>query len=488
MGVYTLVDLVEDCSSKKSRLELPAKEKRRIYAEAWEALNRWLDAQFEKGEGVNITNFARITWETVARTLTGEERRRPHFSLHESFCRANGLPARKGQGSHALSLAKCAELNFSVISIKYSKTLTKDQAFTATRDLLQRLGQVFSSGRPCTIELHVGRLVAKERKVALLFDVARFRDYLESGAEWQPSAGQDAAARAPADTADTVDALSEGALEALEEQLLGANEPASTPGPVPALDLTGAAGKEEAKEERQEEKEEEGEERMPEEEPIDALAAFTSSLAAKGGGGGGGSSRQLVQSSRSSTGGLSSLGGSNGAANKREIVLEEAYRRHLTTTQGLVDEEDREERAMDEQRFQREMLARMRNAERQNERRENQAHVLRQMEAGRKRQLADKMDGMEKTACSLPMASSAFQVEGDMLSDAERDWEAQQSTAKKDLLSSLQYQIADKKEQARRKKMFEKEEERRFLRHVANEIQQQQSEKQVRTGCFVGCA
>ena len=160
---------------------------------------------------------------------------------------------------------------------------------------------MFSSGRPCAIELHVGKLVAKERKVALLFDVARFRDYLESGAEWQPSAGQDTTVRAPADaadTADTMDALSAGALEALEEQLLDANEPAPAPGPVPALDLTGAAGKEEGKEERKEQ----GEELMPEEEPVDALAAFTRSLTAKGGSGGGGSSRQLVQSSRSSTG------------------------------------------------------------------------------------------------------------------------------------------------------------------------------------------
>jgi hypothetical protein len=499
MGIYTLADLVEDCSSKKSRLELPAKEKRRIYAEAWEALNRWIDAQFEKGEGVNITNFARVTWETVARTLTGEERRRPHFSLHESFCRANGLPARKGQGSHAISLAKCTELNFSIISIKYSKTLTKDQAFTATRDLLQRLGQVFSSGRPCAIELHVGKLVAKERKVALLFDVARFRDYLESGEEWKPAPGQAAGAGAgagagaaaappPQEAAD----LSARGLEALEQALLG-DESAAAPAPpgrVPALDLQGVSAEEEAP--RQEEAEG-GAVPLPEEEPVDALAAFTSSLAVRSGGGGGGgsSSGGPLVSSRSAYSGITDLGGSggpDGAANKREMVLEEAYRRHLTTTQGLVDDEDREEREIDEQRFQREMLARMRKAERATERRENQAHVLRQMSDRRKKAVADKMDEMETTACSLPMASSAFQVDGDMLTDAEREWDAQTKTTKKELLGSLQYQIEDKKRQAERKKAFEREEERRFLRHVSNEVQQSQSEKQVRAAAVAAAA
>ena len=484
MGIYTLADLVEDCSSKKSRLELPAKEKRRIYAEAWEALNRWIDAQFEKGEGVNITNFARVTWETVARTLTGEERRRPHFSLHESFCRANGLPARKGQGSHAISLAKCTELNFSIISIKYSKTLTKDQAFTATRDLLQRLGQVFSSGRPCAIELHVGKLVAKERKVALLFDVARFRDYLESGEEWKPAPGQAAGTDAGAGAAAApppreAEDLSARGLEALEQALLG-DESAAAPAPpgrVPALDLQGVSVEEEAP--LQEEVEEAAAEPLPEEEPVDALAAFTSSLAVRSGGG---SSGGPLVSSRSAYSGVTDLGGGgpDGAANKREMVLEEAYRRHLTTTQGLVDDEDREEREIDEQRFQREMLARMRKSERATERRENQAHVLRQMSDRRKKAMADKMDEMETTACSLPMASSAFQVDGDMLTDAEREWDAQTKTTKKELLGSLQYQIEDKKRQAERKKAFEREEERRFLRHVSNEVQQSQSEKQVR--------
>ena len=345
----------------------------------------------------------------------------------------------------------------------------------------------------------MGKLVAKERKVALLFDVARFRDYLESGEEWKPAPGQAAGAGAgagagaaaappPQEAAD----LSARGLEALEQALLG-DESAAAPAPpgrVPALDLQGVSAEEEAP--RQEEAEG-GAVPLPEEEPVDALAAFTSSLAVRSGGGGGGgsSSGGPLVSSRSAYSGITDLGGSggpDGAANKREMVLEEAYRRHLTTTQGLVDDEDREEREIDEQRFQREMLARMRKAERATERRENQAHVLRQMSDRRKKAVADKMDEMETTACSLPMASSAFQVDGDMLTDAEREWDAQTKTTKKELLGSLQYQIEDKKRQAERKKAFEREEERRFLRHVSNEVQQSQSEKQVRAAAVAAAA
>ena len=58
----------------------------------------------------------------MARSLSGDERRRPYFALHDSFCRANGLPVRvKGSGAHPdESLAKCTDINFSVLAIKYS--------------------------------------------------------------------------------------------------------------------------------------------------------------------------------------------------------------------------------------------------------------------------------------------------------------------------------------------------------------------------------
>ena len=60
MPVYTLDDLITECSSGRSRIDLPARKKRAVYADAWESLNRWVDSQFEKGQGVNIANFCKI--------------------------------------------------------------------------------------------------------------------------------------------------------------------------------------------------------------------------------------------------------------------------------------------------------------------------------------------------------------------------------------------------------------------------------------------
>ena len=48
--VYTLENLVAECASKKSRTDLPLKEKKRVLGDVWEALNLWIDSQFEKGK------------------------------------------------------------------------------------------------------------------------------------------------------------------------------------------------------------------------------------------------------------------------------------------------------------------------------------------------------------------------------------------------------------------------------------------------------
>ena len=164
-------------------------------------------------QGVNIPSFAKITWETTSTSINGEERRRPYFKLHEPFCRGNGLPFKRRLVGP--ELAKSMEINFSILAIKYvtapqrpsapapqrpsapapqgapsfdhkpltlrrsrrfSTSLTKDEVFTGLRDMIQRIGQVLSQGTPTSLQFHIGKLVAKERKVAMLFDMARFRE------------------------------------------------------------------------------------------------------------------------------------------------------------------------------------------------------------------------------------------------------------------------------------------------------------------------
>ena len=175
----------------------------------------------------------------------------------------------------------------------------------------------------------------------------------------------------------------------------------------------------------------------------------------------------------------SSEGTFGASANKNEAVLESAYKRFLSQTQDMVDEEDRMARAHDEQHFQREILARMRARERAEERKANQAVLLQQLADKRQADIRAKADAMVDTRCSLPMEAAAFQVDEDALTAHERAFEAQQKAAKEDLLRSLQYQMEDKRERKQAQKRFEQEEERRFLRHVASEVQTYQSEKEM---------
>ena len=41
--VYTVRDLIEDCATKKSRTDLPIKEKRKVFQAIWQALNDWIN-------------------------------------------------------------------------------------------------------------------------------------------------------------------------------------------------------------------------------------------------------------------------------------------------------------------------------------------------------------------------------------------------------------------------------------------------------------
>jgi hypothetical protein len=47
---YSLDNLTNDCANKKSRTDLPMKEKKKVLGEVWEAFNLWIDSQFEKGK------------------------------------------------------------------------------------------------------------------------------------------------------------------------------------------------------------------------------------------------------------------------------------------------------------------------------------------------------------------------------------------------------------------------------------------------------
>lgn len=453
--VYTLDHLIEDCSSKKSRTDLPKNEKKKVLAEVWESFNHWIDAQFEKGKGINVATFGKITWEVTEKSIHGEEKRRPYFKLSETYCRGNGMPYKKQLTGP--ELAPMADINYSILAIRFSQTLTKDQVFTGLRDLLQQLGQVIGSGQKVAVQFHVGKLVAKDRKAYMLFDVQRFREYIDSGQAWNLAeeydegysvAGEEEEEEPAAEDEPDLMIAPSDSLEDLKRSVEN----------VPQLELNRPDTAELYQQKFQESLDREREQ------------ALRTPLSEAG--------LQVAQSPTLPVDDLD-VGGDGGAGYEaREAVIEEAYKRHLRNMQQLVDAEDKEQRQMDEQRFQRELLAQMRRREQTEERMNLQTFIKKQIAERESQKQVERKEWMNATASSIPMKAPSFHVSGEDMSEAERHWQAREEKTKKDLLKSLKYQIDEKEAKRAAMKRHQLEEERRFLSHVNQEYMELKKFKQ----------
>ncbi|KAJ0410703.1 hypothetical protein ATCC90586_008288 [Pythium insidiosum] len=149
---------------------------RETLEDVWRAFNDWIDSRFDACKGVHIATFATITWETCTNTRN-QSRVRPVFLLSDTFIKTYGLQQRKPLT--APQLASLEDINFTKIAIKFSKNLTKDLVFCGIRDMLQKIGEVAGTGTPVSIEFNVGRLIAKNRCVSMIFDPLKFPRGLE---------------------------------------------------------------------------------------------------------------------------------------------------------------------------------------------------------------------------------------------------------------------------------------------------------------------
>ncbi len=71
---------------------------------------------------------------------------------------------------------RAEEISFVKLAIKYSTTLSKDSAYSATKRLIHRIGAAMSSGADCEIDFGVGRLHCHERQVWFVFNEEFQRD------------------------------------------------------------------------------------------------------------------------------------------------------------------------------------------------------------------------------------------------------------------------------------------------------------------------
>ncbi|TMW66211.1 hypothetical protein Poli38472_003976 [Pythium oligandrum] len=176
MSLYTLKQLLNDCSSRLSRTKCAADKKRETLEDIWRALNDWIDSRFEVGKGVHIATFATISWETCTNSRN-QPKLRPLFLLSDTFIKSYGLQQKKPLTPPCL--ASLEDINFTKIAIKFSKNLTKDLVFSGIRDLLQKIGEVAGAGTPMSITFNIGRLIAKNRCISLVFDPLKFPRALE---------------------------------------------------------------------------------------------------------------------------------------------------------------------------------------------------------------------------------------------------------------------------------------------------------------------
>ena len=122
-----------------------------------------------KRKGVHIPMFMKLTWEFMPSTAGGGVRARPVFMLTEQFIRSLRVTNFK-KPTLPPSTAACEEMNFSSLALKYSETLTKDVVFLSLRDLVRKIGDHVSCSHTLAIEMSVGTLKAKQRKVWFEFD------------------------------------------------------------------------------------------------------------------------------------------------------------------------------------------------------------------------------------------------------------------------------------------------------------------------------
>ncbi|OQS06343.1 sporangia induced predicted protein [Thraustotheca clavata] len=175
--MYTLRNLLQDCSSKMTRTSCAADKKKEILEEVWMALNAWIEARYNDGKGVHVAPFCKISWETI--TVGRNTRKiRPIFLLNDTYGKTYGLHYKKRVTVPIV--AAIEDINFTKLAIKYSKNLTKDIVFSGVRDLLHKIGEIASTGAQMSIELTIGKIVAKNKAIHMIFDPKQIPKSLEA--------------------------------------------------------------------------------------------------------------------------------------------------------------------------------------------------------------------------------------------------------------------------------------------------------------------
>lgn len=176
MSVFTLDhvvgELVHERTNPSSQNRAPRGSD--FYYDSWESLNRWLESRLKNRLGGTVTPLGTFTWE-FKDAEDGKRMCRPIFLLADSFRKDHHI---RGNKFHPPTVAASEEANYSLMAIKFSKSLTKDMLFAGVREMIKKIGDYVDRIIEIEIEFSFGVLRCKERRVTFEFDNARLRQIL----------------------------------------------------------------------------------------------------------------------------------------------------------------------------------------------------------------------------------------------------------------------------------------------------------------------
>lgn len=96
---------------------------------------------------------------------------RPIFIISDTFVKTYRV---KRERIHRLpETTAIEEVNYSLLAIKFSNSLTKDMVFSGLRDTMKKIGEFIDRGYEIEIPFTFGTLTAKDRRVKFEFNQSR---------------------------------------------------------------------------------------------------------------------------------------------------------------------------------------------------------------------------------------------------------------------------------------------------------------------------
>ncbi|GMI21489.1 hypothetical protein TrRE_jg9572, partial [Triparma retinervis] len=178
MSTYTLERIIDECIAdgvKRSKGQAKtAVVGKKTYYSVWDSYNAWLLEKMLKRKGAECPSLANISWEFFSKATDPSDpetftmRCKPCFVLSDAFMKANNIPKKKG--AMLPTLAPSEMINFHKLALRYSTSLTKDMIFTTFTSLVRKIGEIIGSGRIIKLPFSVGYLLSKDKKTKFIFN------------------------------------------------------------------------------------------------------------------------------------------------------------------------------------------------------------------------------------------------------------------------------------------------------------------------------